>query len=109
MSRGEREKELHLIKQTIETMGKHNQVEIMQLFIRNNCHLSENQNGTFINISKLEPCVIVQVKEYLTYVEFQTEYLKEIEKKKELLYKKYFTNNHVESGPSNLASEQQPR
>ena len=96
MSRSERESELHEIKRNIEAMNKHNQIEVMQLFIRNQCNLSENQNGTFINISKLDPCVIMQVKEYIAYVEFQTEYLKEIERKKELLYKKYFTKN-VES------------
>lgn len=99
MSRGEREKELHEIKHNIEGMSKHNHIEIMQLFIRNKCHLSENQNGTFVNLSKLDPFVIMQLKEYLTYVKFQTEYLKEIERKKEMLYKKYFTDK-AESGPS---------
>jgi len=84
------EKELHDMKSKIEEMSHHNQLEILQLLVQSRCDMSENQNGTFLNLSKLDSHVIEKIREYLSYVEFQNEYLKEIERKKDALVRKYF-------------------
>ena len=84
------EKDLLDMKSKIEAMSHAHQMEILQLLIKNECELSENQNGTFLNLSKLNARVLEEIREYLNYIKFQTESLREIERKKEVLISKYF-------------------
>ena len=82
--------ELYRIKNAIDDLNKLHHVELLHIFMKNKCEMSENQNGTFLNMTKISREVISEVKDYLEYVEFQNESLKEIENKKKNLVKKYF-------------------
>ena len=42
---------LNKIKNTVELFNKQQQLEILKLFINNSVNISENSNGTFINLS----------------------------------------------------------
>tara|TARA_Y100001958_G_C21016620_1_gene394712 strand:- start:101 stop:523 length:423 start_codon:yes stop_codon:yes gene_type:complete len=99
------EKELHEMKSKIEMMSHHNQLEILQLLVQSRCDMSENQNGTFLNLSKLDGHVIEKIREYLSYVEFQNEYLKEIERKKDALVRKYFILDNNKSNATEMTRE----
>ena len=63
-------------------------------------HLCVYIDGNFVNLTRLSDTVLNEIKEYLDYVEFQNESLKEIERKKEQLVNKYFNN-----GKCNFFSE----
>ena len=56
------------IKKTIESLNKTRQVEILKIFLKNNVSISENNNGTFINLSFLSEDCLNEVKEYLNYI-----------------------------------------
>ena len=64
--------ELKDIKKKIESMSFFHQKEILKLFYDNKCTcLSENNNGTFINMSKLPKTIIEKIENYITYVDNQ--------------------------------------
>lgn len=88
--------ELYKIKNTIDDLNKVHHIEILHIFMKNKCEMSENQNGTFLNLTKIKREVISEVNDYLEYVEFQNESLKEIENKKKNLVKKYFNEESQE-------------
>ena len=88
--------ELYEIKTKIEELSKLHHIELLHIFMKNNCEMSENQNGTFLNLTKMTPKIISEIKDYLEYVQFQNESLKEIEKKKENLVKRYFKDENKE-------------
>lgn len=92
--------DLYKLKNHIEGLSKEHHIDILHLLLKNNCDVSENQNGNFVNLTRLSNTVLNEIKEYLDYVEFQNESLKEIERKKEQLVNKYFNN-----GKCNFFSE----
>ena len=67
------------IKKTIESLNKTRQVEILKIFLKNNVSISENNNGTFINLSFLSEDCLNEVKEYLNYIKDQEASLKTLE------------------------------
>jgi galactose-1-phosphate uridylyltransferase len=87
------EKELTLIKENIEKMDKHNQLEVLSILhnFGNDVTLNENSNGTLVNLSFLNKGIVDKLNEYVKYVENQESYLNNIEKQKEEL-KKLLTN-----------------
>lgn len=84
--------DLYKLKNHIEGLSKEHHIDILHLLLKNNCDVSENQNGNFVNLTRLTDTVLNEIKEYMDYVEFQNESLKEIERKKEQLVNKYFNN-----------------
>ena len=64
--------DLNEIKKKIEEMQFFHQKEVLKIFYDNKCScLSENNNGTFINMSKLSKSVIEKLENYIIYVETQ--------------------------------------
>tara|TARA_Y100001958_G_C21210777_1_gene536493 strand:- start:640 stop:954 length:315 start_codon:yes stop_codon:yes gene_type:complete len=84
------EKLLLFLKQFIESLSKNHQIEILRILVKNNCITSENQNGTFVNLNELDESTLNEMSQYLDYIKFQDESLKEIENKKEHLLNRYF-------------------
>lgn len=84
--------DLSKLKSNIEGLSKEHHIDILHILFKNNCDVSENQNGNFVNLTRLSESVLNEIKDYLDYVEFQNESLKEIERKKEQLVNKYFNN-----------------
>lgn len=81
------------IKKTIESLNKTRQVEILKIFLKNNVSISENNNGTFINLSFLSEDCLNELKEYLNYIKDQEASLKTLENVKAEFIKEHFENN----------------
>jgi hypothetical protein len=86
--------DLNEIKNKIENIQFFHQKEILKIFYDNKCScLSENNNGTFINMSKLPKTVIKKLEDYITYVETQEKDLTTQQIKCKQLEKNYFKDN----------------
>lgn len=90
------------IKKNIESLNKTRQVEILKIFLKNNVSISENNNGTFVNLSFLPEECLNEIKEYLNYIKDQEASLKTLEKVKAEFIKEHFDNtveNHNKETP----------
>ena len=91
------------IKKTIESLNKTRQVEILKIFLKNNVSISENNNGTFINLSFLSEDCLNELREYINYIKDQEASLKTIENVKAEFLKEHFDNsieNHNKENPT---------
>ena len=90
------------IKKTIESLNKTRQVEILKIFLKNNVSISENNNGTFVNLSFLSEDCLNELTEYLNYIKDQEASLKTLENVKAEFLKEHFDNtveNHNKETP----------
>ena len=78
------------IKKKIESLNKIRQIEIMKILIQNNISISENNNGSFVNLSYVPQECIDEITEYLEYINDQEETLEEIETVKAEFIKEHF-------------------
>ena len=61
-----------------------------KILIDNNINISENSNGTFINLSDIENSIILKLQEYIDFVNTQNIKLSSIETEKQNIEKKFF-------------------
>lgn len=93
--------ELYILKENIEKMSKFHQSEILSIIIKyNNINITENNNGTFINLSELPNDVIENLKMYVKYVDEQQKNLFNIENEKMRLEKIFIKDNKDKISPS---------
>lgn len=79
------------IKERIELMNKHHQIEVLRILKQNsNVVLNENNNGVFVNLTDLDSNVIKKIEDYIRYVENQTNNINVIENKKEVIENTFF-------------------
>ncbi len=83
---------MDILKDKIESLPKIYHIEIGKILNSHKIHLNENQNGIFINLSKLSPEIIDKLNEYVHYIELQEKMLNIDETEKEELKDIYFTN-----------------
>ena len=83
----EDEKKLKKLKKSIEKLNKHQQVKIMEIFIKKNIQFTENKNGIFINLNKIPIEILNDIKKYLEYISMQEESFEHLEKKKKSIEK----------------------
>ena len=57
------------IKNKIETLDKNYQIEILKIFLKHNIEMTENNNGTFINLTLKK--VLNEIVKYLKYIQLQ--------------------------------------
>ena len=82
---------LQNIKDSIESMNKCYQVEILKLLNDEvSVIISENSNGTFINLSNLDISIINKLNNYIEYVNTQQNQLLNIEKEKANIKNEFF-------------------
>ena len=81
---------LKKIKESIETFNKQQQLDILQMLIDNNINISENSNGTFINLSDIDNSIILKLQEYIDFVNTQNIKLSSIETQKQNIEKRFF-------------------
>jgi hypothetical protein len=86
------------LKEQIEILSKFHHVEILRLLKKENCVMNENNNGTFINLSKLDSKCIMAIDRYLKYVIEQQSQLKSVETEREQIEKDFFINLKDGSG-----------
>ena len=79
------------IKVRIEKMSKRHQLEILSsLSKKSDVPISENQNGSFINLSSLKKSDLVGIKKFVEYVSAQETTLEATERQKKELKDEYF-------------------
>lgn len=76
---------LYVLKETIEQMSKYHQIEILRILNSNLVHLNENNNGTFVNMTKLDDKSIQLLEDYAKYVKEQQTHISKIEQEKDRL------------------------
>lgn len=85
---------LEKLKNRIEKMSKHHQIEVLRLLMKfENINKNSNNNGTFVNLSKQNPEVIKALEDYADYVDEQQHDINEVEKLKGELEKDFFNDN----------------
>jgi hypothetical protein len=82
--------DLKQIKDRVEALNQHHQIQILKIMTQHNVDLTENKNGSFINLTNVDDVVISKITDYLSYVDQQEMQLKEIEIQKTELTKQFF-------------------
>ena len=82
--------DLKQLKDQIEALNQHHQIQILKIITQNNVACTENKNGAFINLTNIDYAVVTKITEYLSYVDEQETQLKEIENQKTELTKQFF-------------------
>ena len=74
------------LKGKIEDLDKHYQIEILKIFLKHNVEMTENNNGTFINLTYVKKKrVLNEINKYMKYIDVQEKTLNETENlKKEM-------------------------
>lgn len=86
----ERIEYLNRLKNQIEGMDKHHQIEILKILSKNLCKLNENKSGVYVNMTFLEQPIIEELEEYIKYMKEQEENLSTTEYQKEEFKNSYF-------------------
>jgi len=86
---------LQLLRNQIEKLDKVHHIGILKILKENTVQYSENTNGIFINLTKVNDIIIESIKKYVTYVKLQEVELGDIEDQKKE-YKKEFYNDNKE-------------
>lgn len=85
--------ELEYIRQIVENMDKHNQIEILKIiYERNKKCINENKYGIHINMTELSNDIIIKLNEYMKYVNIQESEINNIEQKKENFINTFFSS-----------------
>ena len=86
--------DLKKLKDRIELMSKHHQIEILRILSKSNkANINENNNGSFINLTELDSEIINSLNNYIIYVNEQEQSLNIIEDEKQRLEKTFFKDN----------------
>ena len=81
---------LQKIKEYIENMSKNQQIEIFKMLTINSTKMSENNNGTFINLTELSSEIIEKLENYIEFVNTQHNNLVTLECEKQTIKKTFF-------------------
>ena len=82
------------MKDRIEQMPKNYQIEIARILInKHQVSYDENQNGLFINLTKLTSEIHPVIQQFITYVDLQEQQLRKDEVKKDGLKDIFFNHD----------------
>ena len=79
------------LKKNIEELCIKDQKDILKLLIKNNVNISENNNGSFINISTLKDEFLFKIHDYVNTKTKQQELFDSIENEKERIKEIYMS------------------
>jgi hypothetical protein len=86
--------DINKVKEKIEIMNKHHQIEVLRILKKDkNIVLNENNNGVFVNISYLDETILSNLVKYIEYVENQTTNIETIENQKNEIETTFFKGN----------------
>ena len=94
--------QLNLLKDEIEKLEKFHQIQILEILVENKASFTENRNGIFVNLIKVNKSVIQKIREYLLYVSNQNITLQDTEQLKEELKYNYFKGNKDKTSSLNI-------
>jgi hypothetical protein len=88
-------KELIFLCKTIEAFSKDDQIEILKIISNSNTNvISENNNGSFINMTDLTEDILLQINNYVEYVLKKNNEINNIENEKDILKNNINDNKH---------------
>lgn len=95
-------KEIEKMCRIIESFTMDEHIHILKIICENDSinHISENNNGVFINIEDLKEDTIKNIQQYVNYVLLKEGYIKDIEDTKDKLkndINNFYILNHVEN------------
>ena len=94
---------LNGIRETIESMSKFNQIEVLRILTRHkNVTINENKYGIHINMSDLKSNILNELLIYINYVNTQEIELYNIEKQKESYKNTYFVKDNKDNTENNI-------
>jgi hypothetical protein len=82
--------QLQNIKDTIEQFNKQQQIEVLRLLLKNSTIMSENNNGSFINLTEVSDFILVELENYIIFVKAQQNQLLYMEQEKDSIKKEFF-------------------
>jgi hypothetical protein len=86
--------ELKYIRETVESMSKFNQIEILRILTKHkDVTLNENKYGVHINLSEIKKEILDEISSYINYVNTQETALNNIEKQKTEYKNTYFSKD----------------
>lgn len=86
---------LKSIKNTIEKLNKQQQIEILKLLINDSINISENSNGTFVNLTEIDDAIIFKMQEYINFIKTQDNNLSNIEVEKKQIENNFFNKKNT--------------
>jgi hypothetical protein len=86
---------LEVLKKQIEILNENRQSDILELFIKHNVVVTENNNGSFINLTLVKAECLDEIKKYLSYVVIQEKDLMKDEMEKDKYKSDYFTDKEL--------------
>ena len=90
---------LEQLRDSIERFSHDRQVDVLRLLAPDNeQYLTENQNGTFLDLSRLSAETLETLTNYVVYVEKQQKDLAEGESEKARLHVEYFQCHKEDKG-----------
>jgi DNA repair ATPase RecN len=95
---------LEKLKNTIESMSKYHQIEILKILSRKLTKINENKSGCYINMSFLPEDTLKELDEYLGYIKDQEESLETMEYQKEEFKNAFFIEKENKDNPTILYS-----
>ena len=95
---------LENLKNTIESMSKYHQIEILKILSKKLSKINENKSGCYINMSFLPEDTLKELEEYVGYIKDQEESLETMEYQKEEFKNAYFIEKENKGNPTILYS-----
>ena len=95
---------LENLKNTIESMSKYHQIEILKILSKKLSKINENKSGCYINMSFLPEDTLKELEEYVGYIKDQEESLETMEYQKEEFKNAYFIEKENKDNPTILYS-----
>jgi len=86
----EKIEKLNRLKNQIEGLDKHHQLEILKILSKNLCKLNENKSGVYVNMTFLDDKNIEELEDYLRYMKEQEDNLITTEYQKKEFIDSYF-------------------
>jgi len=85
--------EIYEIKHFIEKLNKQRQIEVLKIFNENNIDISENKNGSFVNLTLIPKEILDKLNIYIKYIKDQDISLQEIEFVKDDFKSAFFSSS----------------
>ena len=82
------------MKKKIEKMSLNNQIEVYKIIDNLKVTITENNNGSFFNLSNLSPEIVEELTKFVTYIDNQEEQLKIVETTKDNIKDNFFSESN---------------
>ena len=88
--------ELNMIRDSIEKMTKPNQIEVLRILHKHpDITLNENNYGVHVNLTELDCNLIMELKNYINYINTQENNLKSFETQKDNMRSSFFVSSKI--------------